>query len=172
MKKFFGKLPVMITFIALAVIMTVAYIGLLVRPVAIGFTYKGEIEHPMTSEKVDVSVKFKSGKKAEMKIEGEESEEIYYFEKDGYVVFLDIENKDDYKDAKEEYIEHWDEVKVMVETMGLGGKDCNAFNAIVMGQELQCTGSIVFAVVGGIVELVLLAGAGLSVFYFIKKKKA
>ena len=51
MKKFFGKLPVMITFIVLAVIMTVAYIGLLVRPVAIGFTYKGEEDFFGTDKK-------------------------------------------------------------------------------------------------------------------------
>ena len=171
MKKFFGKLPVMITFIALAVICAVGYIGMLVRPVAIGMTYKGEITNPMNAtEKLEVSVKFKSGKKAEMKIEGEEEiNTIYYFVKDGYVVFLPtVEKDEDYKDAKEDALKDWEATKAAVK-LGMGGEDCTAFSAKVMGAELKCTGSVVFAVIGGVIELVLLAGAGLSIFYKVKK---
>lgn len=172
MKKFFGKKPVLITFIALAVIFAVVYIGMLVRPVAIGMTYKGTITNPENiTETVNVSVKFKSGKKAEMKIEGEkETNTIYYFEKDGYVVFLPtVEKDEDYKDAKEAALENWETTKTYVK-LGMGGEDCTAFSAKVNGAELKCTGSVVFAIIGGVLELVLLAGAGLSVFYAVKKK--
>lgn len=171
MKKFLGKKPVMITFVALAIVMLVVYIGLLVRPVAVGFTYKGEITNPMDpTQKMEVSVKFKSSKKAEMAVKGEsETDTVYYFEKDGYVVFLPIDKEEDYKTAKEECLKDWEATKVAVEA-GMGGTDCSAFSAKVMGADLKCTGSVVFAIVGGVVELVLLAAAGLSVFYVVKKK--
>ena len=170
MKKFFGKLPVMITFIALAVIMTVAYIGLLVRPVAIGMTYKGEVT--MRGETAEISVKVKSSKKLEMitKVDGTTTtREGYYLEKDGFIVFMDADNETEYKDEKKEILDNWEEAKDMIETTKMGGINCNAFSVEVMGEEFKCTGSVVFAIVGGIVELVLLAGAGLAIFYKVKK---
>lgn len=170
MKKFFGKLPVMITFVALAVVMAVVYIGMLVRPVAIGMTYKGEVSR--YGETAEISVKVKSGKKLEMttKVDGSTlTDEGYYFEKEGYIVFMEASNNDEYKAEKEELIKNWEITKSMIKTTGMGGIDCNAFGVEVMGEDFTCIGSIVFAIVGGIIELVLLAGAGLAIFYKVKK---
>ena len=172
MKKFFGKLPVMITFVALAVIFAAVYIGMLVRPVAIGMTYKGEVT--MYGQTAEISVKVKSGKKLEMTTEVAGTtitNEGYYLEKDGYIVFLDAQNDEDYKAEKKEILDNWDECKAILDAgmSEMGGTDCNAFGVKVMGEDFKCTGSVVFAIVGGIVELILLAGAGLAVFYKVKK---
>ena len=161
MKKFFGKKPVMITFVALAVVMLVVYIGMLARPVAVGFSY---------SEKEDgITTTYKFGLK---KVEGTMSDgknkttmDTYYYCQDNIVVFDYfgvVQNDKDYKEWKKDVRENWDTYKEM-------GMEINAFK---MGDkdEATCAGSIVFAVVGGIVELVLLAGAGLAVFYAVKKK--
>jgi len=168
MKKFFGKKPVLITFIALAVIFAVVYIGMLVRPVAIGMTYKGEVSG------MEVSVKIKSGKKMEITMKGEGmptiTEEGYYLEKDGYVVFMNAQNDEDYKTEKKDILNNWEARKAEIKLTGEGGKDCNAFGLEAMGGDFKCTGSVVFAIIGGVLELVLLAGAGLSVFYAVKKK--
>ena len=168
MKKFFGKLPVMITFVALAVVFAVVYVGMLVRPVAIGMTYTGEVAG------MEVSVKVKSGKKMEITMKGEGmptvTDEDYYLEKDGYIVFLEAENDDQYKDEKKNILDNWETVKPLLENSPEAGKDCNAFGVKVMGEDFKCTGSVVFAIIGGVLELVLLAGAGLAVFYTVKKK--
>ena len=175
MKKFFSKMPVMITFIALAVIMTVAYIGLLVRPVAIGMTYKGKMDMGM-GEKMEMVVKVTSGSEVDVKVKVDgtsiEMENLRYVEHDRQLlVLLDYDTMQpikmtdkEYKDAKKEAIERWDEIEKLGMLM-----DINAFE---MGDEtdtLKCTGTVVFTVIGGIVELVLLAGAGLAVFYKVKK---
>lgn len=168
MKKFFGKKPVLITFIALAVIFAVVYIGMLVRPIAIGMTYKGE------AHGAEVTVKVLSSKKIKMTIKGETTtttEEGYYFEKDGYIVFLGSDNDDEYKTDKKEILDNWEVTKGLIDSGARsGGKDCNAFGVKVFGEDFKCTGSVVFAIIGGVLELVLLAGAGLSVFYAVKKK--
>ncbi|MBO5954420.1 MAG: hypothetical protein J6Q13_00445 [Clostridia bacterium] len=170
MKKFFGKKPVMITFIALAVIFAVVYIGMLVRPVAIGMTYKGTME--AYGDKVQLEVKVKNGSKVNVKMSQDgasmEFEDMRYIEHDREIyVFFDADEMTDeqFEDAKKLYIEHWDEIPDDDPFL----LDVNAFSISNEGSSLKCTGSVVFAVIGGIVELVLLAGAGLSVFYKVKK---
>ena len=51
---------------------------------------------------------------------------------------------------------------------------CSAFKFTIENETYTCTGAIVFAVVGGVVELALLSFATLSVIFFLqdKKKKA
>lgn len=173
MKKFLGKKPVMITFLALAVVMLVVYIGMLVRPVAIGMTYKGEVT--MYGQKAEISVKVTSGKKLEMttKVDGDSmTEKGYYFEKDGYIVFMDADNDEEYKAEKKELLNNWEDTKAMIKATGMGGIDCNAFGVEVMGEDFTCVGSIVFAVVGGIVTAAVITFATLSTIVVLKKKKA
>ena len=175
MKKFFGKKPVMITFIALAVVLAVVYIGMLVRPVAIGFTYKGEMDM-MGAGKMEMVVKVTSGSEVDVKVKvagaSVEMEDLRYIEHDGQLlVLLDYDNMEpikmtdkEYKDAKKEAIENWDEIKKSGMLM-----DINAFEMGQGEETLDCTGTVVFAIVAGVVELVLLAGAALAIVYAVKK---
>lgn len=163
MKKFLGKLPVLITFVALAVVMLVAYIGLLVRPVAVGFTYKGEIDKEV------VSIKIKNG--SEFVMTGEDSDEKIegrYVVKGREIAIIPYKMSDkEFKDAKEEVLDNWKDYK---ETMNLV-YEANAFKTDAFGEEFTCTGSIVFAIVGGVVLVALLTFGTLSVLYFVKGKK-
>jgi len=174
MKKFFGKLPVMITFVALAVVMAVFYIGMLVRPVAIGMTYKGDMDLG-SGTKMEMVVKVTSSSKADVSVKftgvSLELEDVRYIEHDRELLILlddDMQplkmTDKEYKDFKKDVIKNWD-------TYEEGAFDINAFS---MGEDedtLTCTGSIVFAAVGGVVLVALLALGTLSVVYFVKGKK-
>ncbi|MBR1987654.1 MAG: hypothetical protein IKA36_01310 [Clostridia bacterium] len=199
MKKFLGKLPVMITLVSLAVVMLVAYIVMLVRPVAYGFTYKGKEDLYGTGKKQEITMKFNNDKYARTTIKGEEDETIVdaWIYRDGkYIapvggtfkkvvkasetdkVFLEklVISEDAYdemvktfKEAKKEHPEEYKEelkesgYKVNAFTMTIGeGKDAVTYT---------CTGSIVFAAVGGVVLVALLTFGAFSVVYFIKGKK-
>ena len=178
MKKFLGKLPVMITFASLAVVMLVAYVGLLVRPVAIGFTYKGQqtSEYGSYSVVYDYELKVVSNKKIKAKqtatrIVGSTetvttSEEVlYYFCKDGLMLTNStVDNDEEYEQWKEMLNDDWDAYKSR-------GSKTNAFLITDEEGSYKCAGSIVFAVVGGIVLVSLMTFGTLSVIYFVKNKK-
>lgn len=57
MKKFLSKKPVMITFIALAVVMIAFYIGMMVRPVSYGmnYVYKNSVGDTETTTKLKIN---------------------------------------------------------------------------------------------------------------------
>ena len=172
MKKFLGKKPVMITFVALAIVMLVVYIGMLVRPVAIGFTYEGEMA--IGSQKMEMAIHVTTGSKADVtvKVGGAtvELEDVRYIEHKGKIYILMEDNDDpqtmsdaDYKKVKKDIIKNWDSIEEAL-------PEVNAFK---MGNEemsFDCAGSVVFAIVGGILTLAVIAGATLSVLYTVKKK--
>jgi len=158
MKKFLGKLPVMITFVALAVIMLVAYIGLLVRPVAVGMTYKGEVLGR------EVSIKVKNSSELVMEVDGKKTEGRYIV-KDREIAILPFEMTDkEFKEIKKEALKDWDDASDLV-------YEVNAFTVEYADEDFTCVGSIVFAAVGGVVLVALLTFGTLSVLYFVKGKK-
>ena len=96
MKKFLGKLPVMLTFVVVAVLVLGVYIGLLARPVATGMTYSYTMDKDEVSKSegmasitggqdlkifkkfdVTISVKFKNSKVLAQKVSLD-----YTYEKD------------------------------------------------------------------------------------------
>ena len=158
MKKFLGKLPVMITFVTLAVVMAVAYIAMLVRPVAVGFTYTGKVQD------VEVSVKIKNSSEMIMTIDGEETEGRYIV-KDREIAILPYKMTDKkFEELKEEALENWEEGADFVE-------EVSAFKVNYLGEDFTCVGSIVFAAVGGVVLVALLTFGTLSVLYYVKGRK-
>ena len=160
MKKFLAKKPVMIAFVAAAVVFLVTYIGLLVRPVAIGFNYS------QTEDGVTISYNFGFKKVEATMTDGknEESMEAYYYCQDN-IVILDyanaVKNDKDYKEWKKDIQENWNTYKNM-------GFEVNAFE---FNEDYTCVESIVFAVIGGIITVALLTFGTLSVLYFVKGKK-
>ena len=167
MKKFLGKLPVMITFVSLAVVMLVVYIGMLVRPVAIGMTYKGEVEN-FGGKKVETSIKIKNGSEFVMTTEGEDdSIKGRFIVKGREILILPNEMTDkEFKEVKEDALENWKDAKAS----GMVFK-ANAFKTELDGEDFICTGSIVFAAVGGVVLVALLTFGTLSVLYYVKGRK-
>ncbi|MBQ8430782.1 MAG: hypothetical protein IJX26_02405 [Clostridia bacterium] len=160
MKSFLTKKPVMISFIVAAVVVLVAYIAMLVRPIIVGMTYTGKIDG------VEQSIKIDSSKKLTVEFE-DFKESYYYVENDGKIV-IDLSGmvtKDTYKDWKKEVKENWD----LVEEEAF---EVSAFSAKVMDEKYTCTGAIVFAIIGGIVAAGLATFATLSVVYTVKEKRA
>jgi len=164
MKKFLGKKPVMITFIAVAVVLLVAYIGMLVRPVAIGFNYTQK-EDGMT---ISYNFGFKKVKATMSMGDEKETMEAYYFCKDNVVVFDSmgvVKNNEDYKEWTKELKDNW-------KTYKKTGIEINAFNLEVGNDTYTCVGSIILAVVGGVVTAAVITFATLSTIVVLKKKKA
>ena len=186
MKKFLSKLPVMIVFVVLAVVVLGLYIGILARPVSYGMTYSGAIPmDPASEETIDSEMKFINSRivivEATMS-DGTESMRMWYLRDGnkiitlGYVASDDSTSgydmtEEDYNTAVEQYFSATEEEKTaMIEMLG-GYAEINAFT---MGDEtasLTCTGAVVFAVIMGVVEIALIAFAVLSVVFFVLKKK-
>lgn len=175
MKKFLGKKSTMITFVVLSVVLLVFYIGMLVRPVAIGFTYKGEFELA-PGQTMEMEIKATSGSKANIKIKVDgasiEMEDVRYVAHDEEIYLMfnlmtgEAEKMSDseFKAQKKEILKNWDVYEE-------GALDVNAF---VMGDDedsLTCAGSIVFAVVAGLVVAAVLTFGTLSLVAFTKKRK-
>jgi len=185
MKKFLKKKPVMITFIALAVVMLIVYIGMLVRPVAIGFTYRGQSSNSIGSYTYIYDIEDKIGGKTIKSVTTKTSilgnsetvttteSERYYFTYKGFIVVDNIgavENDDEFKDWKNDIKENWDTYKDG--TLSVGVAKTNAFKIGEGDDSSSCVGSIVFAVVGGILLVAVVALAGTSVVLSLKKDKA
>ena len=168
MKKILGKKSVFISFVVAVVLFTTLYIYMLARPVAYGFSYEGI----SSVVKKEIECTFISPNIARLEI-GDDEVELYYYQEDGKLSFIaptDSISKKEYKeriddDKFEDYLETAD-TKV------------NAFNAVINPRiagvdtiNVRCEDTIVFAVVGGIVELALLTFTGLSTLCFLKKKK-
>lgn len=97
MKKFLRKKPVMITFVALAIVFIAVYIGMLVRPVSYGFNYVYNTSYTMLGKKVESTTKINllSDKVARKTVidekEGEDTETIvrdYWIYRDGEKVYI------------------------------------------------------------------------------------
>ena len=104
MNKFLKKKPVMITFCVLAVLMLIFYIGMLVRPVAIGMNYKGKTTVGLT--KVDTTIKINNGKKLTKTTKNTETEHYYFVKGREIVILWDSGvklSKDEYKDLKKKF---------------------------------------------------------------------
>lgn len=166
MKKFLSKKPVMITFIVLAVLFLAIYIGLLVRPVSVGMSYSGK-EGNKTYE-----YQIKSSKKYVERITADsgsiESEiEYWYAVIDGKwynIGATAVLSEENYNSA----------VKTLKgnELLRNSNKLVNTFKIEQGDVSLTCNGAIAFAVVGGMVELGLIAFMILSIVNQKKGKKS
>ena len=180
MKKFLKKLPVMITFVALSVVLLGVYIYMLARPVSYGMAYKHS-EKTDENNYIEQTIVVQNNKKAKVTINGK----VMGFEmkvtggawiaiKGNKALFVGTsEGLDEVVMTEEQYNEA---VKLLTDE-SFKSEDAitsNAFKMTMDGETYTCTGAIVFAAVAGAVELCLLTFACLSVIFFLqdKKKKA
>lgn len=170
MKKFLKKKPVMITFVVLAIAMLAVYIGMLVRPVAVGMTYKGT--SIVAGREVEHKYKINDGRTLTYYIgDDKEGTKMWYFTKGYEMVIMEPVStnellgmtEEEYKDKVKEYKEKWDNV--------IGKISTNAF-AFGNDDKVTSAGTVVFAVIGGIVTILLLTFAGASVAVSVSTKKS
>ena len=191
MKKFLSKLPVMVTFVVVAVLLLALNIGMLARPVSYGMAYKGKTtQEGMT---LDGKFTFKNNKvvkvNAKVDMGGAKVDmdmEVYYVRKGNEVVILPFFKsvpdllKDELPEnmvlTEKEFDEQlkalkadeatWDELWKSEEVMKV-----NAFSVGSGEEKLTCTGAVVYAVIMSVVDVALLAFATLSVVFFVLDKK-
>lgn len=171
MKKFLKNKAVLVTFLSLAVIFLVIYTSLLVRPGTTITPYKGK------SNNTEYEIVFKGGKLADIKTTTTigstkattESEVWVHF--DSYNVYINMLKNPKTID-KEDFIEYVDDLEDDFPTIYEESLNkVNVFKMEYMGVELVNTGAIVFAVVGGVVELIFIAFAAMSIVASTSKKK-
>lgn len=170
MKGFFKSKITMCVLIGLLVIVSTLLTIFCVRPTAVGYTYKGEVEikHGVV---LNYTYHFNSSTKLTQIMETDTIEiekEYWYFEHDGYIVKVGLYEdytKEEYKEAKQEIIDNWDENSPKIYNTKI-----NAFY-IEEGQEiLLSVGSIVTASVLGVVDLILLILTIISMVKVCKNK--
>lgn len=167
MKKFIKKKPVAITVCVLAILMLAFYMYMIIRPVAVGMSYKGELN--LGIKKVEATYKINGFSKLTQITENAEIEYSYFVKGREIVVFLGHDgemNKEDYQDMKERVLKNWEYYKKLGWVNSV-----NAFTMEKGGENFISTSSIVFAVVGGIVTLTLIIMAGMAIAPSKKKSK-
>lgn len=188
MKNFLKKMPVMIVFVALAVIGLLVYIPMLARPISYGMTYV--YTHTVTEEdaatlgeevgtEITMKLNIKNDEKVTMTMltNGEGDEGEAWIVRNGNKFILIPRSM-----TEEEYRQIVDELKANEEewndTSGQLMFEVNAFKITPaaylatsgMG-ELICNDAIIFAVLWGVLEVALIVFASLSVVFFVKGKK-
>lgn len=184
MKNFLSKKPVMITFLVLSVLIISLYIGLLVRPVAIGFTYRGQSSNTIGSYTYISDYEDKIGAKIIKShiittriignTETKTTTEIerYYFTYKGFIVIDNInsvENDEEFNEWKQEIKDNWNTYKDGTLTVGVS--KANAFSIGNEDNSSICLGSIIFAIVGGVVIITIATITIISVILNSKKGK-
>ncbi len=174
MKKFLSKLPVMVTFLAVAVVILALYIGILARPVSYGMKYSGTVSYEVgtTNVEYDATYKFKNNKVLSITMTDSngttETMDAWYI-REGRKVAIAGYSEEAYNDALEEYKAYTQEEKDAF--WAEYGININAFKFYNNDTSFVCAGAIVFAVVMGVIELAVITFAVLSTVFFILRKK-
>ena len=176
MKKLLSKKWFMITSIAVAAAVLVFYIGMLVRPISLGMSYK--YSETIEGETLAMDISFKNSKKVDMKVtmEGATVEaEFWYLKHDGVIFIVgptNTINEADYK-AEVDYIKN-NFKDALAEARDYGTyiviDSINAFEAEIEGDKLSCNGAVVFTILMGLVEAGLITLAVFSSVFALKKK--
>lgn len=173
MKKFLKKKPVLVTFLTAAIIFLVIYTSLLVRPGTTFTPYEGKNDKLNT----EYQIVFKGGKKADIKTVttvgslNNKTEQEVWVHFDSYQVYINPLYTPKTLN-KEDFIEVVDDLEDdLPKTYELSLNKVNVFKMEYAGVELVNTGAIVFAIVGGVVELILIGFAAMSIVASTSKKK-
>ena len=186
-------MPVMIVFVALAVIGLLVYIPMLARPVSYGMTYV--YSHTVTEEEstsmgeaagteISLKIKIKSDEKAIMTTvtNGETEEiEVWIIRNGNQFILIPVTM------TEEEYHQQVEELKADEEAWNALWNDTEGQNVMFkinafkitpsefLAQygygEMTCNGAIIFTVLWGVLEVALIVFASLSVVFFVKGKK-
>ena len=169
MKNILSKTKNAIILLIVTVLLLGSYVYIIASPVTYGMKYRNETVYE--GEVFKGSLKYSpDGKVIGENTNFDETFEMYYYYKDGYVFNLMATNDEEYE-AEIAYInENFDEA---VGSPFYAVKT-NAFKQIAVGMDedattYTCIGAIIFAIVGGIDRLLLIA---LTAYSFVLSKKA
>ena len=168
MKKFLGKKSSKILFIILTLVLTAVYIYMLVRPISYGMTYKNETTALGITTTREVT--FLSSKKMKVTTTTGSSTstvEQWIYCQGGKIAIVDATGLIS-EETYNKLIESEDSKNAYIKGATY---NLNAFGGEGLAGEYKCTGAVVFAIVGGVVELVLITLTALT-FVFASKKGA
>jgi hypothetical protein len=169
MKNILSKTKTAIILLIVTVLLTGSYVYLLTCPIAYGMEYRNETVYE--GEVFKGSLKYSAdGKVISENTNFDEPLEMYYYYKDGYVFNLVAKNDAEYEAEVATINENFDEA---VATPFYASK-INTFKQVAVGLDedvttYTCERAMIFAVVGGIDRLLLIA---LTVYSFVLSKKA
>ena len=169
MKNILSKTKTAIILLIVTVLLLGSYVYIIASPVTYGMKYRNETVYE--GELFKGSLKYSpDGKVISENTNFDEPFEMYYYYKDGYVFNLMATNDEEYE-AEVAYInENFDEAS----STPFYAFKTNAFKQIAVGTDADVTtytsiGAIIFAIVGGVLELALIA---LTASSFVLSKKA
>ena len=174
-KSIMKNLKIMIVLVVLALFFTALYIGVLARPISYGMAYSGVIEGN------ESSINFVSGDIMEMTAASGGSSvtmQMWYISNGKKVMPMDVVVIDATLGGmtREEFETAVEQLKADTELWnqlweGDQSASINAFSMYSAGEQLTCNGAIAFAVVMGVVTVVAIVMAGLSVSLYVKDRK-
>ena len=169
MKNILSKTKTTIILLIVTVLLLGSYVCIVASPVTYGMKYRNETVYE--GEVFKGSLKYSpDGKVISENTNFDESLEMYYYYKDGYVFNL-VATTDEEYEAEVAYInENFDEALASP----FYASKINAFKQVAVGLDedvttYTCMGAIVFSIVGGIDRLLLIA---LTAYSFVLSKKA
>ena len=169
MKNILSKTKTAVILLIVTILLVGSYIWIVANPVTYGMKYRNETVYE--GEVFKGSLKYSpDGKVVSENTNFDEPLEMYYYYKDGYVFHLMAINDEEYE-AEVAYInENFDEAVASP----FYAVKTNAFKQVAAGMDedattYTCTSAIVFAIVGGIDRLLLIA---LTAYSFVLSKKA
>jgi hypothetical protein len=169
MKNILSKTKTAIILLIVTVLLLGSYIYIIASPVTYGMKYRNETVYE--GEVFKGSLKYSpDGKVISENTNFDEPFEMYYYYKDGYVFNLVAKNDKEYEAEVAAINADFDEAVATP----LYAFKTNAFKQVAQGFDndvmtYTCQGAIIFAIVGGIVRLLLIA---LTVSSFVLSKKA
>lgn len=169
MKNFLSNTKTAIILLIVTLISLGFYTYMLVRPISYGMSYHNEIVYE--GEKFEGTLKYRrNGTMLTKNSNQNEEMEYYYYYKDGYVFPLTADTEEKYAAEVELINKNFDsivaspfyafKINAFKQTSLSGDSDVTTYT---------CTGAIVFATVGGIVALALIALTSIS--FILRKKK-
>lgn len=168
-KNILSKTKTVIILLCITVLLVGSYIYIVASPITCGMKYRNESVY--NGQTFEGSLKYSlDGKVISENTNFEEPIEMYYYYKDGYVFNLLATNDEEYE-AEVAYInENFDEAM----TTPFYAFKTNSLKQVAVGTDesvttYTCIGGFIFAIVGGIDRLLLIA---LTVYSFVLSKKA
>lgn len=160
-----------IILLIVAIVSVGFYAYMLARPISYGMSYYNQTEYD--GGVFEGTMKFHSdGTMVNLNTNFNEELKSRYYYKDGYVFFVMAKTDEEYEKEVASINENFDEAI----KKPFYSDEINAFQLVVTEGDgfatvYTCKPAIVFAIIGGIVEFVLVALAGASLFLCNKKRK-
>ena len=169
MKNILSQTNTAIILLFITVLLLGSYVYMIARPISYGMSYYNSVVYE--GVKFEGEIRFNSdGTVLSKNTNFEEPIEMYYYYKDGYVFTLVAKNEEE-RASEIAYInENFDEAIATP----LYASKTSAFKQVAVGLDEEvttytCIGAIIFAIVGGIDRLLLIA---LTAYSFVLRKKA